>query len=279
MTLADLLRRPRYELIPIEGAEREAVENVPRHVKLTVTASPSHGIEGTLGLTERLVGHGFEIVPHLPARLVVDEADLERIVRRLDGLAVSELFVVAGDAKRPAGEFAGAAELLAALARLGHPFEQIGITGYPESHPIISDEATIQAMFDKQSQATYIVSQIAFDADLIGAWVQRVRARGTVLPIYVGLPGAVDRRKLLRISTKIGLGDSARFLGTHSSWLRSLLLPRRYSPDDLILGLAERVADPAARIAGFHVFTFNDLGRTERWRRELLERLDRPGDG
>ena len=114
--------------------------------------------------------------------------------------------------------------------------------------------------------------------DLIGTWVRRVRARGTVLPIYVGLPGAVDRRRLLRISTKIGLGDSARFLGTHSSWLRSLLAGRRYVPDDLVLGLGEHVADPAAGIAGLHVFTFNDLARTERWRAELLERLERPGD-
>ena len=278
MSLADLLRRPRYELIPIEGAEREAVEHVPRHVKLTVTASPSRGIEGTLALTERLVGHGFTVVPHIAARLVADELELERIVGRLGRLSVGELFVVAGDAKQPAGRFAGAAELLAALARLEHPFERIGITGYPESHPIISDDATIRAMFEKQSQATYIVSQIAFDPDLIGAWVDRVRARGTVLPIYVGLPGAVDRRKLLRISAKIGLGDSARFLGAHSNWLRSLLVPRRYAPDDLVLGLAERAADPVAGIAGFHVFTFNDLARTERWRLGLLERLGRTGD-
>jgi methylenetetrahydrofolate reductase (NADPH) len=26
--------------------------------------------------------------------------------------------------------------------------EQVGISGYPESHPFISDETTIQVMFD-----------------------------------------------------------------------------------------------------------------------------------
>ena len=36
---------------------------------------------------------------------------------------------------------------------------------------------------------------------------------------------------------------------------------------------ADRVAAFAANVAGFHFYTFNELGTTERWRRQLLERL------
>src|SRR3712207_7862745 len=49
------------------------------------------------------------------------------------------------------------------MAEIGHDFEEVGISGYPESHPLISDETTIQAMYDKVPYATYIVSQICFD--------------------------------------------------------------------------------------------------------------------
>jgi methylenetetrahydrofolate reductase (NADPH) len=151
-------------------------------------------------------------------------------------------------------------------------FDQIGITGYPESHHLISDETTIQAMFDKAPMATYIVSQICFDPETIQVWVNRVRARGVELPIWIGLPGIVPNAKLLRISMKIGLGESARFLRAHSAWLRRVVT-RTFTPDPLIRGLAPLYADSAADIGGFHIYTFNELERTERWRQAMIERL------
>jgi hypothetical protein len=37
------------------------------------------------------------------------------------------------------------------------------------------------------------------------------------------------------------------------------------------------VTDPASNVAGFHWYTFNELARTERWRRRTLERLGAGG--
>jgi methylenetetrahydrofolate reductase (NADPH) len=84
------------------------------------------------------------------------------------------------------------------MAELGHGLEEIGITGYPESHTFISDDTTIQAMFDKAPLAKYIVSQICFHPDVIGTWIRRVRNRGAELPIHIGLPGPVAAGRLLR---------------------------------------------------------------------------------
>jgi methylenetetrahydrofolate reductase (NADPH) len=102
--------------------------------------------------------------------------------------------------------------------------------------------------------------------------VDRVRARGVGLPIWIGLPGIVPNAKLLRISMKIGLGESARFLRAHRAWLRRVLT-RTFTPDPLIRGLAPVYADPSADIGGFHIYTFNELERTERWRQAMMERL------
>ena len=57
-TLAEALRRPRYEVIPLRGVEEAIVEHVPKSIKLTVTASPKKGIEETLRLDERVSGRG-----------------------------------------------------------------------------------------------------------------------------------------------------------------------------------------------------------------------------
>ena len=50
------------------------------------------------------------------------------------------------------------------------------------------------------------------------------------------------------------------------------LFARRFTPDRLVRELTPRDR-PAARVAGVHLFTFNEVARTERWRRRTLERL------
>ena len=269
--IAEALRRPRYEVIPLQGVDEEVVEHVPKDVKITVTASPKKGLENTLALAERLSKQGYETVPHLSARLIKDEAHLQDILHRLRESGIREAFVVAGDAEEPAGKFTGASELLAAMEELGHDLHEVGITGYPESHPFISDADTIKAMYEKEPYATYIVSQICFDTEVVAGWIQRVRRRGVELPIYVGVPGAVSRQKLMRISRGIGIGESARFLKKYGNWFLRFFLPGGYSPDRLIEGLTPSLADPQSKVLGFHVYTFNEVRRTEAWRREKLD--------
>jgi methylenetetrahydrofolate reductase (NADPH) len=271
--LIEALKRPRYEILPLDGIAEEVAEHVPRGIKLTVTASPRRGLDASLALVESLAATGYAVVPHLSARLVHDTAHLEDLVRRLRSAGVDEIFVIAGDTSEPAGEFGGAAALLSAMGGLRDRFAEVGISGYPESHHVISDETTIEAMFEKEPMATYIVSQICFEADVITTWVRRVRDRGTLLPIWIGVPGTVDNRRLLQISRKIGLGESARFLRAHGGWVRRLALPRRYVPTALVRDLSSSIADPAARVAGFHIYTFNELERTEEWRLQLIEQL------
>jgi methylenetetrahydrofolate reductase (NADPH) len=271
--LIEALNRPRYEILPLEGIADEVAEHVARGVKLTVTASPRMGLDATLALAERLSAAGYAVVPHVSARLVRDTAHLQDLAQRLRSAGVDDLFVIAGDPSEPAGEFERAAALLGAMGELRDRFSEIGISGYPESHHVISDEDTIEAMFEKEPMATYIVSQICFEADVIATWVRRVRDRGTLLPIWIGIPGAVDNRRLLQISRRIGLGESARFLRAHRGWVRRLALPRVYRSTALVMELSPLIADADARIAGFHIYTFNELERTEEWRRQLVEQL------
>ena len=270
--LADLLRRARFEVLPLDGAERDVREHLGTDVKITVTASPTKGLDATFELSERLSAAGYRVEPHLSARLVRDRAHLEAILDRLRAGGITDVFVLAGDPPEPAGEFQGAADLLEAMGARRAEFEAVGITGYPESHHLISDEETIRAMFAKAEMATHIVSQICFDSEVITGWVEKVRRRGTELPIWIGLPGQVDYRKLLRVSMKIGLGGSTRFLRHHHGWL-SRLLSRRFKPDGLVTELAPFITEPAWNVAGIHLYTFNEVERTERWRRQMLEEL------
>jgi len=271
--LINFLRAPRYEVLPTEDVEQLVLANVPHEVTVTITASPRRGIEPTISLAERLARQGYQVVPHISARLIKDEAHLQEVLQRVAALDRKEAFVVAGDAKEPAGEFPDSVSLLTAITAHPHGLREIGITGYPERHSFIEDDLTIQAMWDKRRIASYIVSNLCFDPRIVKKWVARVRRRGVQLPIHIGLAGVAEPAKLLRVSTRIGLADSARFLRGHSNWFMRMVQPGGYDPERFATGLLPDLAAPERNIAGLHFFTFNEIEATERWRRETLARL------
>jgi len=271
--LIPFLRTPRYEILPTEDAEERVAALVPCEITITITASPRRGIEATLALAERLAKHGYQVVPHLSARMIRDEAHLAEVLTRVTAIGRREVFVVAGDVKEPAGSFPDSISLLEAIRAHPHGLREIGVTGYPESHSFIEDDLTIQAMWDKRRSATYIVSNLCFDPRVVKRWVARVRRRGVDLPIHIGLAGVADPAKLLRVSTRIGLGDSARFLRGHPNWFLRMFQPGGYDPGRFASGLLPDLASPERKVAGLHFFTFNEIEATERWRRETLERL------
>ncbi len=265
-----LLEHARYEIIPSASVAEKVEASVPRSVTITITASPTKGLDPSLELTERLRAAGYRVVPHLSARLVGDRAHLEEIVARLVRCGVEDVFVPAGDADPPLGRYDSALPLLMELDELGRPFRDVGITGYPESHPSISDDLTVQAMWDKRKYATYIVSNLCFNAATVRHWIGRVRDRGVDLPIYFGLAGPVEQAKLLRMATKIGVGDSVRVLSKHGNWLVRMGTPGGYDPTRLLHRADSTLSDERANVKGLHVFTFNQLAETESWRRSLI---------
>ncbi|MFK4225804.1 5,10-methylenetetrahydrofolate reductase [Streptomyces sp. NPDC019890] len=271
--LRSLLHHVRYEVLPAKATQDKVLAHVPRDVVVTVTASPVKGLEPTLDLAIRLAAHGYRVVPHVPARLLRDGAHVAEVVDRLREAGVDDVFVPAGDADAPAGPYEGALPVLRRLSELGSPFARVGITGYPESHPLIDDDITIQAMHEKHPHATYIVSNLCFDSRALGEWVTRVRRRDVTLPVHVGVAGPVERTKLLAMAAKIGVGESTRFLARHASWFVRFAAPGGYAPERLLRRSAPVLTAPGAAVAGLHLFTFNQIAETERWRRGMLDRL------
>lgn len=270
-SMADVFGAIGYEVLPFKSAEQKVLDNVPKTTRMTVTASPGKGIGTTIDLAVKLADHGYTVAPHLSARMISDEAELSEIVDRLRAAKITTVFVVGGDADQ-VGKFTDALGVLRALDEIGHEFTDIGIGGYPEGHAAIPDDTLMQALTDKAKFANHIVTQICFDATATTSWAQEVSRRGVDLPVRVGVPGAVSRQKLMRISAATGLGESARFLKKQQSMLWRFFLPGGYSPDKLIRGLTDSFASADSLLTGLHVFTFNDLEKTEIWRQKMAQR-------
>jgi methylenetetrahydrofolate reductase (NADPH) len=271
-TMVRLLQNARYEVLPTASIEDTVLAHLGLDHTVTVTASPGKGLEATLDLSERLTKHGYRVVPHVAARMVRDRAELEEITARLTSQGIDRIFVPGGDADPP-GAYPDALSLLEELKAIAAPFHQIGITGYPESHPTISDDLTIQSMWDKRRYSTHVVSNLTFDPEVLATWVGRMRKRGITMPLLLGIPGPVDRTKLLTMATKIGVGESTRFLAKNKGTFARLAAPGGFTGERFLEKVAPALAPPEMLVEGLHVFTFNQVAATVEWRRNLLEQL------
>ncbi len=260
----ELVGQARLEAMPF-GTAKEQVMALPQEVVVTVTCSAKHGLDHTLAVAERWARHGRRVVPHIAARLVRSSDHLTEILARLGDAGLSEVFVIGGDAQQP-GPYPSAGELIAAMGeRPGAP-STIGIGAYPEGHPGIDAEALEEALLAKQPFAAYLVTQICFDPATLGEWIRRARERGVTLPVLVGIPGAVQRRKLMQISLQVGVGGSLRFLTKQGGLVKGLVRSRAFEPTELLRGLEPYASDSQAGIAGFHIYTFNEIAETMKWR-------------
>lgn len=252
----------RIEVLPIGDIVGRVQASVPEPVTITVTASPGRGIEPTIEVAAAIAALGHTAVPHLSARLIRDEAHAAEILTQLKEAGVGEVFVVGGDAETPVGDLSSGAQLLAVMEKIGHDL-RVGIPGYPEGHPLITDEELTSALHEKIPHADYVVTQMCFDAAAVHTWLGELRARGATLPVYAGVPGPISPIKLLRVSAKVGVGESLRVLKSHRGGAR-LASPKPWDPTELV----QELFNAPGAIAGLHVYSFNDVAAAYQWHTE-----------
>lgn len=271
--LAESVREAYMEIFPTATIEAKLDVLEPRSY-VAITCSPTKGVDETLDMSERVADRGFQVVPHVAAKMVRDKAHLRDIMARLDDMPISSIFVPGGDAAKPIGEYSTALELLRDIADFEHRFTEIGVAAHPEGHPSVSDEVLTAELLKKQEFANYLVTQMCFDADIIGNWMHKIREVGITLPAWLGLPSLTERSTLIKTSLRIGVGDSLRYLKNRGRIAARLLMTKVYRPDDLLISLSPYLADPTLNIAGHHIYCFNQVEKAEQWRKQFIADLE-----
>ncbi len=273
LALTRSVREAYMEIFPTDSVESK-LDVLEPGAFVAVTCSPSKGVDVTLDMSARIAARGFKVVPHVAAKMVKDETHLRQIMARLDDMPVQSLFVPGGDASKPAGKYGKALDLLRDIAEFDHRFKDIGVAGHPEGHPAVSDDVLLDDLLKKQEVSNYIVTQMCFDADIVGNWAHKVRDAGVTLPIWIGLPSVSNRASLMTTSLRIGVGNSLRYLKNHGNIAAQLLKTRQYRPDNLLVDLAPYISDPELNIQGHHIYCFNQVAKAEQWRHDFLAALE-----
>jgi len=261
-----------FELVPLKSLTT-AIDALPKGAEVSVTCSPTKGIEETQRLTEELLGKGFRPIPHISARMVRDHEHSVELAAWCRELDLKQIFIVGGDAEEP-GEFIGAVEFLADFLTTDHGIETIGVTGYPDGHAFLSDEKLRWALHEKQrllaeaGVAGYCSTQMCFDPDSIAKWLRTERELGMAMPVHLGISGVVDKTKLLTMGARLGIGDSLKYLRKNVGAVVKMMTTVSYDPNDLLMPLSADLLD--FNVTGMHMFTFNQVQATNDWRQQVI---------
>ncbi|MEI8238887.1 MAG: 5,10-methylenetetrahydrofolate reductase [Actinomycetota bacterium] len=272
-TQHSLIADARYEVIPMKNLEAQ-IPHIPAGASVSVTCSPTKGQQATLDLTLRLSDLGHMAVPHFSARLAENKAAVHALGAFCRDHGIKEVFLVAGDPPEPAGPYEGVAAFLRDFLDTDHRLERIGITAYPDGHAFIPAGVVHDALHDKQALLAeagvpgFASTQMCFDVARWRSWAAAERDAGFTLPLHVGVPGVIDRTKLLTMGVRLGIGESMRYVQKNGSFLGRFFKPGGYDPNKLIAPLSKQADD--LHIEGLHLFTFNNIDATAQWQHKML---------
>jgi methylenetetrahydrofolate reductase (NADPH) len=276
-TIADFVQGFSIEATRPTAAEIDVLAAlVPRGTRVYVSAVPTRPPQEVLDSAIRLRAAGFSPVPHVAARMFATTATLDEFLAGLSSKAnVERLLIIAGDRDRPAGDLRSSLEVIDGGLLQQRGIREIGIAGYPEGHPRISQHDLDRALMDKIAAAeatgtkVHIVTQFCFDAAAILQWIRRLRDFGLEHPVQVGLAGPTSLPALLRYARRCGVRASIEGLARQSGLVRQLFAMT--APDALVQALAQARSDHSLGLVKPHFFAFGGIAATARWASAVAE--------
>lgn len=269
--IAEFARRASFETTRPTPADIGLVKGlVSPGTQVYVSAIRSQSAEEQIEFAVRLRAAGLEPIPHLAARNFATAAELDRYLSRLRNEAQARrMLVIGGDRATPAGDFHRAIEIIDSGLLQSHGIDEVGLAGYPEGHPQVAESElirTLAAKFEAAQQtglAVHIVTQFAFSAAPILAWIGRLRDSGIDSPVKIGLAGPTSLAALMRYARICGVKSSAQGLARNAGLVKHAL--GATAPDSLLRALAEAAAGGRLGDVTPHFFSFGGLAATVRW--------------
>lgn len=285
LLLEDFLRGYSIEVMPRTADKVERFRDIlPAGTRVYIAHIDGTSIDDMVRTARRLANEGFPVMPHFPARLIRNKAELTQWIARYRGEAgVSQALLLGGGADSPVGDFADSMQLVE--TGLFDGFRNLNFAGHPERNrdidPDGSDRMVMQSLkwkqaFSERTDARVaLTTQFCFSSAPVIAWADRLADEGIDLPLHIGVAGPAKLHTLIKYSLSCGIGPSMRVLQRRAKDVTRLMLP--HEPTEFLNELAaHKQRHPNFGIEQVHFFPLGGVSVSANWVTENAGAAGRP---
>ncbi len=267
--LARLMNRYSIEVVPRDQKGVDAAcEMLRPKTEVFVASLPNETPAPTIETCVKLAKAGMTPVPHVAARNIRSEAELEDMIRRCAGEAgCDHALLLGGDRDHAVGPYSEALQLIQTGFLEKYGIRRVALAVHPEGHPRVPESILWPALPAKVKAAKavgltpYLVGQFAFDAGPMVATARRLRAEGITEPFRIGVAGPAQRTTLIKYALMCGVGPSLRALKERQELAKNVVTGE--TPEALLREVAQAQADePSLGIDSVHFFTFASIRKS-----------------
>jgi len=259
------------EMTGKDVARLEAAAGViPAGTRIHVTFLDNEDLAMRVAAAAAVKRLGFTPVPHISARRIKSQAELEEFLTALRGIDATEnVFAVGGDPAVPLGPYEDSLALIESGVLKRYGVKHVSIAGYPDGHPVIATDVLWSALERKSAALSklqlpgVVLTQVDFDVDQVLSWLAAVRSHGVELPVRVGVPGPASVRGLLGFASRLGVAASATIAKKYGFSVANLL--GKAGPETFIRDLQAGLDRARHGVVQLHFHTFGGFKSTAEW--------------
>ncbi len=235
-----------------------------------ITYLPDEKSENVIKTAKKLKLEGYDVIPHLPARTIINKNSLEKYIGELANVSGCSKILIIGGGGKQAGEISSSIDVLRTDLLSKFQFKHVGVAGHPEGSPDISNEDLDIAIKEKNEFAKnvdfnmYLATQFFFEAKSLIDWEKHLFKIGNKLPIHAGIPGPASIKTLINYARSCGIGNSLRFISKQAFKLTKLATLS--TPDKLMFDLADYIRkNKDTNLTKIHFYAFGGIKKTSDW--------------
>ena len=274
--LGSFLQNFSIEVMPRTAAKIENFNSIlPKKTRVYIAHLEGVSIDDMLSTAKRINHEGYEVVPHLPARIIESTEILEKWLKLYSEEAnVENALLLAGGVVKPIGNFKDSMQLVETGLFDKYNFKKLYFAGHPEGNKDIDPDGSSknidralkwkQDLNDRTSLEIALTTQFCFDPKPVIDWANDLATNGIDLPINIGVAGPAKLQTLIKFSIACGVGPSLKVLQKRAKDIKKLLLP--FQPTDFLEVLAiHKNQNPQFGISSVHFFPLGGINATASW--------------
>ena len=196
--LRAFLKNFSIEVMPRTAAKIENFNAIlPKETKVYIAHLEGVSIEDMISTAKRINFEGYEVVPHLPARIIESTETLEKWLKLYSEEAnVENALLLAGGVVKPIGNFKDSMQLVETGLFDKYNFKKLYFAGHPEGNKDIDPDGSSknidralkwkQDLNDRTSLEIALTTQFCFDPKPVIDWANDLATNGIDLPINIG---------------------------------------------------------------------------------------------